>query len=131
MTIKDIAKAANVSAATVSRIINHKDDNISQETRDRVLRVIAENDYVPYAKIRDRILSQSRSIGLVIPTLDDRCYVQLASELQQLFRERNYSMVLTLSSGSADAEEAALENFSKNRADGVIIFSGSESTLAP
>ena len=105
MTIKDIAKAANVSAATVSRIINHKDDNISQETRERVLRIIEENDYVPYAKIRDRILSQSRSIGLVIPTLDDRCYVQFASELQQLFRERNYSMVLALSSGSADAEE--------------------------
>lgn len=130
MTIKDIAKAANVSAATVSRIINHKDDNISQETRERVLRVIEENDYVPYAKIRDRILSQSRSIGLIIPTLDDRCYVQFASELQQLFRERGYSMVLALSSGSADAEETALENFVRNRADGVIIFSGSESTLA-
>ena len=54
MTIKDIARAANVSAATVSRIINHKDENISQETRERVLRVIEENDYVPYAKIRKR-----------------------------------------------------------------------------
>lgn len=67
MTIKDIAKAANVSAATVSRIINQKDDNISQETRERVLRIIQENNYVPYAKIRDRILSQTKSIGLVIP----------------------------------------------------------------
>ena len=82
MTIKDIARAANVSPATVSRIINHKDDNISQETRERVLRVIEEHGYVPYAKIRERILIQSRSIGLLIPTLNSAFYMRLASEVQ-------------------------------------------------
>lgn len=130
MTIKDIAKAANVSVATVSRIINHKDDNISQETRERVLRIIEENDYVPYAKIRDRILSQSQSIGLVIPTLNSGLYVRFASEIQQLAQEKNYSMVLALSSGFSDAEESALNNFSRNRTDGIILFSGSERALS-
>lgn len=125
MTIKDIATAANVSVATVSRIINHKDDNISQETRERVLRIIEEKGYVPYAKIRSRILSQSRSIGLVIPTLDSGLYVRFASEVQRLARQHNYSMVLALSSGFADAEESALQDFSRNRTDGIIIFSGS------
>ncbi len=129
MTIKDIAKAANVSAATVSRIINHKDDNISKETRERVLRIIEEYGYVPYAKIRDRILSQSRSIGLVIPTLSSDFYVRFASEIQQLAKEENYSIVLALSGDCDDAEESALDNFNRNRADGVIIFSGSEEAL--
>lgn len=130
MTIKDIAKAANVSAATVSRIINHKDDNISQETRERVLRIIAENDYVPYAKIRDRILSQSRNIGLVVPTLNAEFYVRFASEIQKLAQEKNYSMVLTLSGSLPEAEKAALDNFARNRADGIIIFPGCEQTLS-
>jgi len=130
MTIKDIAKAANVSAATVSRIINHKDDNISQETRERVLRVIEENDYVPYAKIRDRILAQSHSIGLVVPSLNAGFYVQFTSELQKLVREQNYSLVLAMSGGFAEAEETALNNFARNRADGVILFSGSETALS-
>ena len=67
-TINDIARLSGVSKKTVSRIINHKDENISQETRERVLRVIEENDYVPYAKIRERIFAQTRSLGLVIPT---------------------------------------------------------------
>lgn len=125
MTIKDIAREAKVSAATVSRIINHKDDNISQETRERVLRVIAENGYVPYAKIRDRILSQSRSIGLVIPTLDSAFYVQFASAVQQQAREHNYALVLALTSGSAEAEKSTLKDFAGNHADGVILLSGS------
>lgn len=130
MTIKDIAKAANVSPATVSRIINHKDGNISQETRERVLRVIEEHGYVPYAKIRERILFQSRSIGLLIPTLNSAFYMRFASEVQQLAQEHGYSLVLALSSGSTDANISTLDNFSRNRTDGVIICSGSEQELS-
>lgn len=129
MTIKDIAIAANVSQATVSRIINHKDENISQETRERVLRIIQENGYVPYAKIRNRILSQTRSIGLVVPTLNSSFYVQFASEMQQLARQHNYSLVLALNSGSADAEEATLNDFFRNQTDGVVIISASKPGL--
>lgn len=129
MTIKDIAKAANVSAATVSRIINHKDDNISKETRERVLAIIDEYGYVPYAKIRERILSQSRSIGLVIPTLNSDFYVRFASEIQQFAQEENYSIVLALSGNCVDAGESVLDNFSRNRAAGIIMFSGSDEAL--
>lgn len=129
MTIKDIARAANVSAATVSRIINHKDENISQETRERVLRVIEENDYVPYAKIRERIFAQTRSLGLVIPTFHSAFYVRLASEIQQLAQENSYSLMLALSGGSPEADLATLENFTRNHTDGVMIVSGSEQAL--
>ena len=69
MTIRDIAKAAGVSAATVSRIINHKDENISEETRRRVLQIIEEHEYVPYAKVRDRLLQSNRTIGVILPSL--------------------------------------------------------------
>ena len=130
MTIKDIAKAANVSPATVSRIINHKDGNISQETRERVLRVIEENDYIPYAKIRERILIQSRSIGLLIPTLNSAFYMRLASEVQQLTQKHSYSLVLALSSGGSDTSISTLDSFARNRTDGVIICSGSEAELS-
>ena len=122
MTIKDIAKAANVSVATVSRIINHKDGNISQETRERVQRIIDEVGYVPYAKIRDRILSQTNSIGLVIPTLESAFYVRFASQIQQLASASNYSLALSLSGGSPETEQAALQDFSRNHVDGIICF---------
>lgn len=125
MTIKDIARAANVSPATVSRIINHKDDNISQETRERVLRIIDEMGYVPYAKIRDRILSQTNNVGLAIPTLNSAFYVGFASEIQKLAREHNYTLSLALTGVSPEYEASTLNDFARNRADGIIVFSGS------
>ena len=48
MNIRDIASAAHVSVATVSKVINHKDSEISNETRQRVLSVIKEYQYTPY-----------------------------------------------------------------------------------
>ena len=129
MTIKDIAKAANVSVATVSRIINRKDDNISQETRERVLRIIDEMGYVPYAKIREQILSQTNSIGLMIPTLKSAFYVRFASYIQQLASANNYSLVLSLSGASPETERNALKDFLRNHTDGVICFPGHDSNI--
>ena len=51
MNIRDIASAAHVSVATVSKVINHKDSEISNETRQRVLSVIKEYQYTPYSNI--------------------------------------------------------------------------------
>ena len=53
MNIRDIASAAHVSVATVSKVINHKDSEISNETRQRVLSVIKEYQYTPYAHIQE------------------------------------------------------------------------------
>lgn len=129
MTIRDIAKAANVSAATVSRIINHKDENISPATRARVLQVIEEKGYVPYAKIRERILAQSRSLGLMIPTVRSAFYARFVSDIQQLAQENSYSLMLALSSGNPQTDMATLDNFARNGTDGVVIFSGSDQEL--
>lgn len=52
MTIRDIAEAAHVSVATVSKIINHKDAEISDKTRQKVLKVIKEYQYTPYANFK-------------------------------------------------------------------------------
>ena len=50
MNIKDIAKLAGVSASTVSKVINNKDRDISEDTRKKVLKIIKEQEYVPYAE---------------------------------------------------------------------------------
>lgn len=50
MTIKELAKLADVSIATVSKIMNNKDENISPVTREKVLRIAQQHNYSPYAK---------------------------------------------------------------------------------
>lgn len=48
MNIKEIAQLAGVSTSTVSKIVNQKDESISQETRERVLKIVKEYNYTPY-----------------------------------------------------------------------------------
>ena len=52
MNIKEIAELAGVSPSTVSKIMNHKDETISSETRERVLKIVKEYNYTPYASAK-------------------------------------------------------------------------------
>lgn len=129
MTIKDIAQASGVSVATVSRILNHKDQNISQETRERVQQVIRDNGYVPYAKLRDRLLSGNNTIGLAIPTLETWFHAAFVSHIQTLARQNGYTLSLAITGGSVQNEIAALDSFQRAKAEAVLLFPASKEGL--
>lgn len=128
-TISDIAKAAGVSVATVSRIINHKDSGISEETRNHVMRIVQEYNYVPYAKLRDRLLSSTHTIGLALPTLESEFYVSFLSHTQELARQNAQSTVVSITGGNPEAECATLDSFSSHKVDGILFFPGSQQAL--
>lgn len=130
MTIRDIAKAAGVSAATVSRIINHKDDNISEETRTRVLQIIEQNEYVPYAKVRDRLLASSRTLGLILPSLSAPFFAAFAENIQALAMQDNYALSLYLTQNQPKLEEQAIQHFTGLHANGIFCFPGSISCIS-
>ena len=129
MTIRDIAAKAGVSPATVSRIMNHKDQNISDETRERVMRIIKEQDYVPYAKLRDRLLSNSHVIGLVIPTLTASFYAAFASSVQKYAQEKGYTILLSITEGDYKTETAVLNSFNGGKVEGILFFPCSKAGL--
>ena len=106
MTIRDIANAAGVSVATVSKVLNHRDQNISQETKERILQIIKDSGYVPYAKIRDRLLTGTNTIGLAVPSLDISYYASFASRVQALARQQGFVLSLSITGGSSEEELA-------------------------
>lgn len=130
MNIREIAKAAGVSAATVSRIINHKDDNISEETRMRVLEIIEKNEYVPYANVRDRLLASNRTIGLIMPSLASSFLASFVECFQALAMDGGYTLSLCLTQNRPEMEEQAIAHLIDIHATGVIYFPGSESGLS-
>ena len=69
VTIKDVAKRANVSITTVSRVINETEHSVSPETRERVLRAIQELGFYPNALARGLHRNETRTIGLIIPDI--------------------------------------------------------------
>ena len=112
MTIKDIAKAAGVSPSTVSLVINQKDARISEETRQRVLQVIEQSNYIPYAGVRGRLLSQNNQIALVIPSLKDPFLSDFADRVQNLARSQGFALTVQSSSGRSENEKTIFSELS-------------------
>jgi DNA-binding LacI/PurR family transcriptional regulator len=71
ITIKDVAKAANVSVATVSYVINGINHMVSEDTRERILQLIEDMGYVPNMTARALVKNESRLIGFFIPASKD------------------------------------------------------------
>ena len=69
MNIQEIAKLAGVSISTVSKVMNGKDKDIGEETREKVMRIVEENHYMPYAKRSEEHTSEpSHSLESRMPS---------------------------------------------------------------
>lgn len=121
-TIKDVAKNAGVSVATVSRILNGL-PGFSPETRVRVEAVIDELGYTPNAVARGLVNQTTGIIGVLLPCVTDKFANLLLQGIEDGARERGYSVIVcnTESNGSRTMEY--LRVLEEQRVDGVIFAS--------
>ena len=98
VTIKDIAKAAGVSVATVSRVIN---DNypVSKEARERVQQVMQELHYRPNAIAQSLRSNRSNMIGLIVADLSNQFFMKVAKGLEKSVAAKGYNLVVASSDG--------------------------------
>ncbi len=117
MTIREIAKMANVSAATVSKVFNKKDANISPETRERVLQTIKECNYTPYGSVR----ANSQEITLMIGVLLDSAITRKTklTAITNALYKRGYTTIVGVCQ-SPDEEARKLAQFSSYNVDGLL-----------
>jgi len=118
--IYEVAKKANVSTATVSRVFsNHI--NVRKETKDKVLKTAKELNYTPSlvaASLRTKI---SGYVGFVIPNIDLPMFVNVIKGIDDYLYKVNYNMLITNIGNRIDRLETQLDNFSKRRkVDGII-----------
>lgn len=93
MNIRDIAKAANVSTSTVSKVMNGKDSDISEETRRRVLQIIEENQYFPYRKYLEKAGIKSRMLGMIL-SRQNPILESLLKYTEEAARARGYGLAV-------------------------------------
>lgn len=119
-TIRDVAKLANVSVATVSRYVNgtHK---VRGETAERVKTAIDELGFRPNAVGRSLSTASTKSIGMVIPSISNPVFSDAVSGVSAAIREAGYSLTLTTSQYSPEGEVEAISTLLDNRVDGVIL----------
>ena len=94
VTIKDVAKQANVAISTASRVINNS-GYVSEDTRQRVEEAIKRLGYVPNSIARSLKWKQTFSIGLIVSDIGNPFYAELAQAVERAARERGYSVLLT------------------------------------
>jgi len=92
-TIKDVAKKANVSVATVSRVINNT-GYVNQETRKMVVDVINELGYVPNELARSLFSKRSNIIGLIVPHISTFFFAELIESLEDAIMQKGYKLMI-------------------------------------
>lgn len=120
--MKDIARDLGVSVVTVSKALrNHAD--ISQETRDRVLKRMKELNYRPNLAARALVTGRTHIVGLIVPDLVHSFFAQVAKGLSTVLRPQGYSLIISSSEEDPELEQQEIEQMLARRVDALVLAS--------
>ena len=119
-TIKDVAKAANVSIASASRALNGV-GRISPVTKDKILRAARELNYVPHFGARSLIRKKTDIFGVLLPDLYGEFFSELVRGVDTAARASNYQILLSSYHNDAKETKSAIAAM-RGRVDGIIVM---------
>jgi LacI family transcriptional regulator len=120
-TIRDVARAANVSTATVSRVLN-RSETVAEPTVNRVLKVANELDYVPHGGARSLASKRTDTIGVLLPDLHGEFFSELIRGIDAGTRAHGLHLLLSRSHGDPQ-EAAAVLRAMRSRVDAMLVMS--------
>ncbi|GAA0750641.1 MULTISPECIES: LacI family DNA-binding transcriptional regulator [Clostridium] len=123
VTIDDIAKKAGVSSATISRVLNNS-SYVKEETKERVLKVIEEMNYVPSAIARSLSKRETNTIGIIVPDITNSYFGEIIKGISKIAEEVNLNIILFNTNNDVKSELKALDEVKKHRLKGVIMTPG-------
>jgi LacI family transcriptional regulator len=119
-TIRDVARRADVSVASVSRVLNGL-ENVSDSTRARVTQAIAELGYVPHAGARSLSLARTNAIGVVLPDVHGEFFSEIVRGMDREAIRHGYLLLLSnLHAGGRQAASAL--KAMRGRVDGLLVM---------
>jgi LacI family transcriptional regulator len=125
-TVKDVARKAGVSTATVSRVINGT-HFVSEELRARVYQTMREIDYRPNAIARSLRCKETRNIALVVPDIAYPFVAEVAKGVEDEVFKVGYSAILCESQGNEERECACIRLLLTKQVDGIVFVASGES----
>lgn len=121
--IHDVAKLANVSIATVSRVLNESGHKVSSETAEKVRQAVKELDYRPNALARALQMKKTMTIGVIIPDISNHYYAEIVRGIQSVADRTGYNIILQNTDRNQDQIVKSIYLLREKIVDG-IIFSG-------
>jgi LacI family transcriptional regulator len=125
VTINEIAKLAQVSKSTVSRVIN-KSGPVSKKTEENVLRAIASVNFRPSPIARGLTLKKTNTIGLVIQDIRNPYYALASWHVEQFFRRHGYITISCNADNDSKVERSILAALVDRSVDGVLVIGGEQ-----
>lgn len=122
--IEDVAKKANVSAATVSRVLNHP-EIVRPALRDKVMRYITDLSYTPDSAARALKSRRMRTIGAIVPTLGLGIFAEGVEALQNRLSESGYTLFIANSQYDQRRELQEMQSLIDRGIDGIVLVGGS------
>ncbi|MDO4323106.1 MAG: LacI family DNA-binding transcriptional regulator [Lachnospiraceae bacterium] len=124
VTIYDVAKAAGVSVATVSRIMKTP-EIVKRETRERVMKVIEEMNYQPNALARQLRTQQTNMIIVIVPDIENAFYHEIIRGIEAEAEANGYQVLIADLKGQPSLEKYYVEAIQRHQVDGIISISAS------
>lgn len=123
-TIRDVAKRADVSIATASRVINNSSHTVNPATRARVLAAIAELDYAPNAVAKNLSMRRAQTIEVVIPDISNPYYAEIVRGVQDVADEAHYTVILQNTDRQSQKALDGVRLLREKLVDGIIFGGG-------
>lgn len=125
-SLNDIAKALNVSKATVSFVLNGKGDqfNISKEKQRLIKEKAEELSYVPNFFAKSLRQGETKTIGLVLPDISNAFYAELCKTIQENLYENGYNTFIVNTNDDVELEKVLMKELIQRSIDGMIIAPG-------
>ena len=117
--IVDVAREANVSVATVSRVVNNI-PLVNEETRERVLEAIKKTGYKPNAIARSLKIQKTNTLGIMIPDITNPFYTDVVRGAEDVCGIYNYNIILSNTDFKTEKEKKSLDVLVEKQCDGVI-----------
>ena len=125
MKLQEIALLAGVSRTTASYVINGKAKKyrVSDKTVEKVMSVVKKHNYQPNAVAAGLRAGKTRTIGIIIPDLENNSYTRIANYLEQLVRKEGYQLLIACSEDNPQVERECVKHLQQRRVDALIVSS--------
>ena len=125
VTISDVARLAGVSTATVSHTINNT-RYVSEETKEKVYKAIAELGYTPDASARSFRTGKKRTVGFIVPDISNKFFGTIIESVENYLSAHGYHLIIANTKEDADREETNIRLLAAGLVDGLLVASTME-----
>ena len=123
ITIKDIARICGCGISTVSRALNNHPD-INPETKQRIMEVVAEYDFVPNNSARNLKITESLTIAILVKGMTNPFFTKMIKIMEEEIEKNHYSMEIRHVDEETDEVETAIELVKEKKLKGIIFLGG-------